>query len=57
MWVVDSQSLPLSIEMKGGDEHDSKRFIRLTEGIKVNYERGRSKTRPKKVTGDWTYDS
>lgn len=55
--AVDSQSLPLSIEIGPGNEHDSKRFISLMEGIKVNHGRGRPKTRPGEVTGDPAYNS
>jgi len=49
--VVDSQSLPLSAEIGPENKHDSKRFIPLLKGIKVNHGIGRPKTRP--GGGDW----
>jgi len=55
--VVDSQSLPLSAEIGPENKHDSKRFIPLLKGIKVNHGIGRLKTRLGEVTGDPAYDS
>jgi len=44
--AVTPQSLPLSVEIGLGNEHDSKRLISLLEGVKVRHGRGRPRTRP-----------
>jgi hypothetical protein len=40
-----------------GDEHDSKRFREVMDGIMVRCGRGRPKTRPGEVTGGSAYDT
>jgi transposase len=40
-----------------GDEHDSKRFREVMEGMRVNYGRGRPRSRPGEVAGDSAYDT
>jgi hypothetical protein len=40
-----------------GDEHDSRRFREVTDGIRVKYGRGRPRTRPGEVAGDSAYDT
>jgi hypothetical protein len=55
--AVTPQSLPLSIDVGPGNEHDSKRFIGLLEGMKVKHGRGRPRTRPDEATGDPAYDT
>jgi transposase len=40
-----------------GNEHDSIRFIEVTDEIKINIGKGRPRTRPKLVNADASYDS
>jgi transposase len=40
-----------------GDEHDSKRFREVMEGIRVRCGGGRPRTRPGEVAGDSAYDT
>jgi transposase len=40
-----------------GDEHDSRRFREVMDGIRVRCGRGRPRTRPGEVTGDSAYDT
>jgi len=55
--AVDPQSLPLSIRVGPGNEHDSERFVDVMEGVKVKLGKGRSKTRPGELVGDSAYDA
>ena len=56
--AVTSCCLPLSIETGAGNEHDSKKFFKVIEGIKVKGERkGRPRTRPGEVIADSAYDT
>ncbi|MEM1537957.1 MAG: IS5 family transposase [Candidatus Nezhaarchaeales archaeon] len=49
--VVSPEALPPSLQVGPGDEHDSKRFIKLLEGVRVKH------GRPKEVMGDSAYDA
>jgi hypothetical protein len=40
-----------------GDEHDSRRFREVMDGIRVRCGRGRPRTRPGEVSGDSAYDT
>jgi len=55
--AVSGESLPLSLVVEPGDEHDSKRFVEVLEGVRVKHGVGRPKTRPKGVYADSAYDT
>jgi len=54
---VTKESLPISLVVGPGDEHDSKRFREVMDGIRVRYGRGRPRSRPDEVSGDSAYDT
>jgi transposase len=54
---VTGGSLPISLVVGPGDEHDSKRFREVMEGMRVKYGRGRPRSRPGEVAGDSAYDT
>jgi putative transposase len=54
---VTKESLPISLVVGPRDEHDSKRFREVMDGIRVKYGRGRPRTRPGEVTRDSAYDT
>lgn len=55
--VVSGESLPLSIAVCSGNEHDSKGFIDVMEGIRVKHGVGRPRSRPREVHADQAYDT
>jgi hypothetical protein len=55
--AVTKESLPISLVVGPGDEHDSRRFREVIDGIRVKYGRGRPRTRPGEVAGDSAYDT
>ena len=55
--AVTAESLPLSIAVGPGDEHDSKRFIEVLGRIRVKRKIGRPINRPKELYADSAYDS
>ena len=55
--AVTKESLPVSLVAGPRDEHDSRRFREVMEGIGVRYGGGRPRTRPGEVTGDSAYDT
>lgn len=52
-------SLPVSIMIGRGNEHESRKLIPLMNGIslRVPHQRGRSRKRPKRVHADKNYDT
>jgi len=54
---VTKESLPISLVVGPGDEHDSRRFREAMDGIRVKYGGGRPRTRPGEVSGDSAYDT
>jgi len=44
--AVTAESLPLSTVVGPGDEHDSRRFFDVVDGIRVGYGVGRPVCRP-----------
>jgi transposase len=55
--VVNSDSIPLTIIVGPGNEHDSRKFEQVVGSIRINAVRGRPKTRPKEVLADAAYDT
>jgi len=55
--AVTAESLPLSIIVGPGNEHDSRRFFDVVDGIRVGYGVGRPVCRPGEVYADSAYDS
>jgi hypothetical protein len=55
--AVTAESLPLSIIVSPGNEHDSRRFFDVVDGIRVGYGVGRPVCRPGEVYADSAYDS
>jgi len=55
--AVTGESLPISLVVGPGDEHDSRRFREVMEGIRVKYGGGRPRTRPGEVAGGSAYDT
>jgi len=55
--AVTGESLPLSLVVGPGDEHDSKRFKEVVDSIRVRCGKGRPRTRPSEVAGDSAYDT
>jgi len=55
--AVTKESLPISLVVGPGDEHDSRRFREVVDRIRVKYGRGRPRARPGEVTGDSAYDT
>ena len=49
--------MPLSVVVGSGEEHDSKRFREVMEGIKVKHGVGRPRSRPREVHADQAYDT
>jgi len=55
--AVTVEGLPVSLVIGAGNEHDSRRFIKVLEGIGImTGRRGRPMTRPHKVVADAAYD-
>jgi hypothetical protein len=48
--AVTGESLPISLVVGPGGEHDSRRFKGVMNGIRVRYGGGRPRTRPREVT-------
>jgi len=55
--AVSRETLPLSVVVGSGEEHDSKRFRDVMEGVKVKYGVRRSRSRPGEVYADQAYDT
>jgi hypothetical protein len=55
--AVTKESLPISLVVGPGDEHDSRRFREVMDRIRVKYGGGRPRTRPGEVAGDSAYDT
>ena len=55
--VVNSDSIPLTIIVGPGNEHDSRKFEQVVGSIRINAVRGRPKTSPKEVLADAAYDT
>jgi len=53
--AVTAESLPLSIIVGSGNEHDSRSFFNVVDGIRVGV--GRPVCRPGEVYADFAYDS
>ncbi|MEM0084921.1 MAG: transposase [Candidatus Methanomethylicia archaeon] len=53
--MVSREALPLSVQVGPGDEHDSKRFIKLLEDVRVKH--GKPRSRSKEVIGESAYDA
>jgi len=54
---VTRESLPISLVVGPGDEHDSRRFREVMDGIRVRCGRGRPRNRPDEVSGDSAYET
>jgi len=54
---VSGESLPLSIVIGPGDEHDSRRFTEVIDSIRVKHGVGRPRSRPKEIHADSAYDT
>lgn len=54
---MSGESLPLSTAVCSGNEHDSKGFIEVMEGIRVKHGVGRPRSRPREVHADSAYDT
>lgn len=54
---VSTEGLPLSIVLSPGNEHDSKRFIEVLDGIRIGKDIGRPRSRPMEVLADAAYDN
>ena len=54
--MVTSSSLPISLVVGPGNEHDSKRFEQTVGSIRINIGRGRPRNKPKEVLADAAYD-
>jgi len=56
--IVTPASLPVSITISPGNEHESRRLIPMMESITIRApHRGRPKKRPKRIHGDKNYDT
>lgn len=49
--------MPLSVVVGSGEEHDSKRFVEVVDGIRVKHCKGRPKSKPKALYADSAYDT
>jgi hypothetical protein len=54
---VTPASLPVSVAIGRGNEHESRRVIPLTEATSVKPPRGRPRKRPERVHADTNYDT
>jgi transposase len=55
--AVTAESLPLSVAVGPGDEHDSVRLVEVMDKIRVKHGVGRPRRRPKELYADSAYDS
>jgi transposase len=55
--VVTSSSLPISLVVGPGNEHDSKRFEHAVSSIRINTGKGRQRNKPGEVLADAAYDT
>jgi transposase len=55
--VVTSSSLPISLVVGPGNEHDSKRFEHAVSSIRINTGKGRPRNKPGEVLADAAYDT
>ena len=53
--AVSAEGLPLSLVIGAGNEHDSRRFTDVLEGIRIRTS-GRPRTRPREVVAEAAYD-
>jgi transposase len=54
---VTPDSLPVSVAIGRGNEHESRRLIPLMEAISVEPPRGRPRKRPERLHADTNYDT
>ena len=54
---MSTEGLPISLVLSPGNEHDSKRFVDVLEGIQIRRSVGRPRSRPAEVIADAAYDS
>jgi transposase len=54
---VSTEGLPLSLVLSPGNEHDSKRFVEVLNGIRIGKGIGRPRSRPAEVLADAAYDN
>ena len=54
---MTAESLPLSVALGPGDEHDGVRLVEVLEGIRVKRGVGRPRRRPKEPHAGSAYDS
>jgi len=55
--AVSGESLPLSVIIGPGDEHDGRRFTEVIDSIRVKHGIGRPRARPKEIHADSAYDT
>lgn len=55
--AVNSESLPLTIILGAGNEHDSRRFEQVVSSIRINIGRGRPRSKPAEILADAAYDT
>jgi transposase len=55
--AVNSNSLPISLMIGPGNEHDSKRFEQVVSNVRVKIGRGRPRSKPQEVLADAAYDT
>ena len=55
--MVTSSSLPISLVVGPGNEHDSKRFEQAVSSIRINTGKGRPRNKPGEVLADAAYDT
>jgi transposase len=55
--AVNSNSLPISLSVGPGNEHDSKSFEQVISNVRVKIGRGRPRSKPGEVLADAAYDT
>ena len=55
--AVNSNSLPISLMIGSGNEHDSKRFEQVVSNVRIKIGRGRPRSKPQEVLADAAYDT
>jgi hypothetical protein len=53
---VSTDGLPLSLVLSPGNEHDSKRFVEVLNGIRIGKGISRPRSRPVEALADAAYD-
>ena len=54
---MSTEGLPLSLVLSPGNEHDSKRFVEVLNGIRIGKGIGRPRSKPVEVLADAAYDN